>query len=165
MGGTWGADNYGHFRIDRTDLLAGSGGGDISLPRGQVVSNYSAKHVFSIALQLKVGWHTLEVVVANEGDETDQAINPAALNISGLEIRLNQHKPSLPVAIDPVALVLQGKWYDMWVNLHHPNDPAFVAISHVLEEMSPADRQAVLTRATQLATFATEVKKAASAKV
>jgi hypothetical protein len=165
--GTWGTDNYGRFRIDRTDLPAGSGGGDISLPSGGVVTNYRTKHSFSLMLlQLEVGWHTLEVVVTNEG-APDSKTNPAALNISGLQIRLNQQGNESPfeVAIDPMALVLQGKWYDIYLNAKYQGDPPFDAISRALGKMSPADRRAVLTRATQLATFATEVKKVASAEV
>jgi len=74
-------------------------------------------------------------------------------------------KHFIEAAIDPVALVLSGKWLDIYYLQHHPNDPPFATISEILREASPAERQTVITRATQLATFAAEAQKAVSAKV
>jgi hypothetical protein len=74
-------------------------------------------------------------------------------------------KHLIETAIDPVALVLSGKWLDIYYLQHDPNEPPFATISKILREASPAERQTVVTRATQLATFAAETQKAVSAKV
>ena len=67
-------------------------------------------------------------------------------------------------AIDPVALVLSGKWLDIYNLQHHPHEQ-FSAIAGALREASPAEREAVLTRANHLATFAAGVTKAVKATV
>jgi hypothetical protein len=91
--GKWGADNFGQLTIDGAALPPGSGSGEISLPSGDVATNYTQPHDFSISqahaisqsqLQLKVGWHTLEVSVSNEGPAGVQ--NPAGLNMSALNM-------------------------------------------------------------------------------
>jgi hypothetical protein len=109
INGKWGTDNFGQFTIDRLPLPPGSGGGVISLPPGNVVANYQQTHNFSISqahpfslshLHLNEGWHTLEVLVYNEGaaGDDDPNVNPAGLNLSALSIDLHSlpHIPSVP---------------------------------------------------------------------
>jgi hypothetical protein len=74
-------------------------------------------------------------------------------------------KHLIEAAIDPVGLVLSGKWLDIYYLKQHPDDSPFATISKILRDASPAERQAVTARATQLATFAAETQKAISAKV
>ena len=66
-------------------------------------------------------------------------------------------------AIDPAALVLHGKWLDIYYQIHHPNEPPSATISKVLREAPAAEREVVLARAGQLAAFAAEAQKAAGA--
>jgi hypothetical protein len=89
INGIWGVDNYGQFTIDNAPLPPGCGGGETSLLPGFVGTNYGQQHAFSISevhpislsrLQLKVGWHTLEVWVHNEGNPGQD--NPSAFNVS-----------------------------------------------------------------------------------
>ena len=89
--GAWCADNFGHFAIDNAPLPAGSGSGT-SLPAGNVSANYKQPHDFSIKqahllstshLVLKVGWHKLQVLISNEGPESND--NPAGFNISAIQ--------------------------------------------------------------------------------
>jgi len=172
--GNWSADNYGYMRIDRTALPANSTSGTVTLPTGAVLSNYNDGHDFSISeahpesqslLQLEPGWHTFEVAVANAGTGSP-LVNPAALNISGLKVNFSSTFPhSTKVAIDPMKLVLYGKWYDIWTQAHHPDEPLQTTLSQVLREMSGAERKAVVNRASSLATFANEVEKAVGARV
>jgi hypothetical protein len=96
INGRWGADNYGQITFDAAHLPPGSFTGTIALPPGQLVSNYKQIHDFSIVqahpgspspLNLKVGWHSLEVSVWNEGpNDPTGHINPTGFNVSALDI-------------------------------------------------------------------------------
>ena len=116
--GKWGADNFGYFTIDQAPLPPGSGSGAISLPPGQVGTNFQGSppvgpmggtpHAFSISqahlpslshLRLGIGWHTFEVWVYNEGDgsvdydavddTTGAPYNPAGFNVSAFGIDIH----------------------------------------------------------------------------
>ena len=52
-------------------------------------------------------------------------------------------------AIDPVSLILSGKAYEIWLEIHHPHEPK-ERIQEVIRAMTPDDRTAVLNRATIL---------------
>jgi hypothetical protein len=104
--GAWGADNFGHLTIDRIALPSMSHGAEISLPSSNLATNCSLPPAFPYPqpthdlsrLQLNAGWHTLEAWVANEGpvDKNNPSANPAALNINGLQLSVNQDAPTPP---------------------------------------------------------------------
>jgi hypothetical protein len=67
------------------------------------------------------------------------------------------------VAIDPMALILQGKALDIWYEIHHPHEPKVAEIKRVLRSMTPEEQKAALNRAKTLANYAkAEEKKARS---
>jgi len=108
INGMWGVDNYGQFTIDNAPLPPGSGGGEISLPMGLVGTNYTQPHAFSISeshflslshLSLKIGWHTLEVWVYNEGLEPVPQ-NPSSFNVSAKIVVYPV--PSLPLPFQSI---------------------------------------------------------------
>jgi probable HAF family extracellular repeat protein len=62
------------------------------------------------------------------------------------------------VAIDPMALILKGKWYQIWVEMHHPHVPKLSDLDVVIRIMPEAERQATLERAAQLGDFGKRVE-------
>lgn len=94
--GKWSADNFGQIKIDGSNLPPGSGGGSVSLPPRDMANNYQQAHPFSIwqahqysfsFLHLKIGLHTLQVWVYNEGTPGDDpSINPAGFNLREMQI-------------------------------------------------------------------------------
>ncbi len=55
--------------------------------------------------------------------------------------------------IDPMALILHGKWYLMWVEMHNPNGPPTHDVREVLKAMPEAERKVTASKASALATF------------
>jgi hypothetical protein len=66
-----------------------------------------------------------------------------------------RYRPShtLGVAIDPMALILSGRAYLIWVELHHPHVPKVADIEAVLRTMTPEERNAAVIRAQTLAGY------------
>ena len=71
---------------------------------------------------------------------------------------------NLYAAIDPMALILSGKAYDGWVQLHYPHEPKVSEISELVARMSPEDEQATLKRARTLAEYVKAVEEAVGKK-
>jgi hypothetical protein len=67
-------------------------------------------------------------------------------------------------AIDPMALVLHGRAYLIWVEKNHPHVPKVAEIREAVSSLSPEERKATLGRAKALADFAKNVQEAISAK-
>lgn len=49
--------------------------------------------------------------------------------------------------IDPMALLLPGRAYLIWVELHHPHEPIIKNVSAVVKSLSAAEKQFALARA------------------
>jgi hypothetical protein len=71
----------------------------------------------------------------------------------------------IPVAIDPVALLLPTRLYLIWVELHHPNTPFAASLAKALEKATPEERATVARQAEAVQTAAEAVRKAATAGV
>lgn len=44
-------------------------------------------------------------------------------------------------AIDPMALVLSERAYLIWVELHHPHEPAIGKIDELVKKLSPEEKR------------------------
>jgi len=60
---------------------------------------------------------------------------------------------SIAVAIDPMALILSTKWYLVYLEIHHPREPAIDALAKVFAQMSPAERNTAVQRAKTLESY------------
>jgi hypothetical protein len=58
---------------------------------------------------------------------------------------------NLYAAIDPMALILSGKAYDIWVNKHHPDAPKVSQIQEALRGITTEEQNDILNRARNLA--------------
>ncbi|HEX9943721.1 MAG TPA: hypothetical protein VGG03_17050 [Thermoanaerobaculia bacterium] len=67
-------------------------------------------------------------------------------------------------AIDPMALVLSGKAYLIWIEKKHPHLPKVAEIREAVRSLSPREQKETLGRARALADFARSVEEAISAK-
>jgi hypothetical protein len=65
------------------------------------------------------------------------------------------------VAVDPMALILEGKALDIWYEFKHPHEPKVAEIQRVLRSMTPEEQKATLNRAKDLANYAKAEEKAA----
>jgi hypothetical protein len=65
----------------------------------------------------------------------------------------------LPVAIDPMALILEGKALDIWYEIHHPHEPKVAEIQQVLRSMTPEEQKEALNRARTLENYAKAEQK------
>ena len=72
-------------------------------------------------------------------------------------INLNE---SSYAAIDPMALILSGRAYLAWVELHHPHVPKIAEIQEALRSMTPEEQKSTLSRAKTLAAFGKAVEEA-----
>jgi probable HAF family extracellular repeat protein len=63
-------------------------------------------------------------------------------------------------AIDPMALILSSRIYQIWVQIHHPHEIKVSEIKEVLQSMAPAERTAVLNRARRFADLGKAVEEA-----
>ncbi len=70
----------------------------------------------------------------------------------------SRFNPFDEAAIDPMALILGGKWYLIWVELHHPHVPKLSDLEFVIRLMPPAERRATLARAKRLGDFGKRVE-------
>jgi hypothetical protein len=64
------------------------------------------------------------------------------------------------VAIDPMALILSGRAYLIWVEKHHPHVPKVSEVQEALRGVTPEDRKEILTRAKNMAEYAKAVDEA-----
>jgi hypothetical protein len=91
---SWGTDNYGYITINNLPLPPLSASGAVSLPPGEVLSNFEQASHFSISNKqsnvFRPLWNTLEVHVFNEGTTPTQ--NPSGFNISAAGISLSPRR-------------------------------------------------------------------------
>jgi hypothetical protein len=79
-------------------------------------------------------------------------------------IRIRYNPPSdIGRAIDPMSLILSGKAYLIWVELHHPHVPKIAEISAALRAMTPEEQNAALSRARTLVGYGKAVEEAIKA--
>ena len=67
-------------------------------------------------------------------------------------------------AIDPMALILHGRAYLIWVEKNHPHVPKVAEIREVLGTLSDEERRAVQSSAATLAEFSKNVQEALGAR-
>ena len=68
-------------------------------------------------------------------------------------------------AIDPMALILSERAYLIWVEIHHPHEPALKALETLFQSMSAEEQKATLNRAKAVGAWAKAVETAATQKV
>ena len=80
-------------------------------------------------------------------------------------LRIRHHNPRdlSGIAIDPMALILSGTAYLIWVEEHHPHVPSLDDFKNVLRVMSPEERGAALARAKSLGQIGSVAEKAIAA--
>jgi hypothetical protein len=66
----------------------------------------------------------------------------------------------MPVAIDPMALILSGKAYLMWIEKHHPHTPKVAEIREVMATLSHREQTLALARARTVTGYADAVQRA-----
>ena len=64
------------------------------------------------------------------------------------------------VAIDPMALILSGRAYLIWAELHHPHVPKVAEIQEALRTVSAEEQKTILARARALAAYGNAVEEA-----
>ncbi|HKS22517.1 MAG TPA: hypothetical protein VJZ76_06955 [Thermoanaerobaculia bacterium] len=67
-------------------------------------------------------------------------------------------------AIDPMALILHGRAYLIWVEKNHPHVPKVAEIREVLGTLSDEERRAVQASAATLAELSKNVQEALGAR-
>jgi len=67
------------------------------------------------------------------------------------------------LAIDPMALILSGKAYLIWAEMHHPHVPKVRDLENILRVMTAEERQAAVARAKSLGEFGSVARKAIEA--
>lgn len=66
----------------------------------------------------------------------------------------------LYAAIDPMALILSGKAYLIWVEIHHPHVPKVSELQEAVRAMTPEEQKAALSRAKTMAAYGKVVEEA-----
>ena len=67
-------------------------------------------------------------------------------------------------AIDPMALILSDEAYLIWVELHHPNEPALSRVGEVVKSLSEKDKKLALARAKAMTAYGNAVVEAVQGK-
>jgi probable HAF family extracellular repeat protein len=105
------------------------------------------------------GW---ELTWANAINDKGQIAGTGTYNGRRQAYLLTPVSPLWPgfdkAAIDPMALILRGKWYLIWVELHHPHVPKLSNLEAVIRMMPEAERRATLERARRLGDFGKRVE-------
>ncbi len=65
-------------------------------------------------------------------------------------------------AIDPMAMILHGKAYLIWLEIHHPHVPSVAEIEQVLKRMTEGERTLAVVRAKTLVAYGKAVEEAAA---
>jgi hypothetical protein len=65
-------------------------------------------------------------------------------------------------AIDPMAMILHGKAYLIWLEIHHPHVPSVAEIEQVLKRMTLEERNLSVARAKTLVAYGKAVEEAAA---
>lgn len=86
-------------------------------------------------------------------------IDPAA-DKATVRLRYSSANRDVPVAMDPMAAILHGNAYVIWVETHHPHIPRVADVRNVLATLGEHDRALVLSRARTVARYANAVERA-----
>jgi hypothetical protein len=81
-------------------------------------------------------------------------------NQATLRIRYRRARDIIRQAIDPMALILLGKAYLIWTEIHHPHEPKVADVQAALRAMTAKERKVALKRAKILAQYAKVVEEA-----
>ncbi|MBS0423506.1 MAG: hypothetical protein JSR71_03555 [Proteobacteria bacterium] len=65
-------------------------------------------------------------------------------------------------AIDPMSLFLSDRAYLIWVELHHPHEPALSKVAEVVKTLSVEEKKFALARAKTLAAYSKAVEESLS---
>jgi hypothetical protein len=90
----------------------------------------------------------------------DKAYLPAVSRMEQHKEDTNMISDNLYVAIDPMALILSGKAYLIWVEQHHPHVPKVSEIQEALRGITADERKGILNRTRNLADYAKAVEEA-----
>lgn len=63
-------------------------------------------------------------------------------------------------AIDPMALILPTSAYLIWVEIHHPHEPALSKVAQVVKTLKPEEKKFALAKANAMAAYANAVVEA-----
>jgi len=66
----------------------------------------------------------------------------------------------LYAGIDPMALILSGKAYLIWVEIHHPHVPKVSELQEAVRAMTAEEQKAALSRAKTMAAYGKVVEEA-----
>ena len=90
-------------------------------------------------------------------------VDVLSIDVNNREATLRmRHRPakSIPVAIDPMRLVLSDAAYAIWAEAKHPHVPDVAAVQKIVAIMSIAERKATLSRAETMAVYGNAVTEA-----
>ncbi|QDQ28863.1 hypothetical protein FNU76_22315 [Chitinimonas arctica] len=62
-------------------------------------------------------------------------------------------------AIDPMALILSGRAYLIWVELHNPNEPALARLAEVVKSLNHEEKTFALARAKAMVAYGRAVEQ------
>ncbi len=62
-------------------------------------------------------------------------------------------------AIDPMALILSDRAYLIWVEIHHPNEPALTKVAEVVKSLTTEEKKFALARAKSLIAYGKAVEE------
>ena len=68
-------------------------------------------------------------------------------------------------AIDPMALILSDRAYLIWVQIHHPDDPALPKVAEVVKSLTVEEKKFALARAKALTAYGKAVEESLQGKV
>ncbi|MBA2305558.1 MAG: hypothetical protein H0W08_23395 [Acidobacteria bacterium] len=122
--------------LGSSDLIAGDSFGDAE-PDPPVVNIFT-------------GFQRLDVL------SIDATANEATLRFR------RRHAHEIPQAIDPMAVILSGRAYLIWLELHHPHEPNVAEVRAVLRKMSSEERRSTLERAKAFTAYGRVFEEAAA---
>jgi hypothetical protein len=67
-------------------------------------------------------------------------------------------------AIDPMSLILSDRAYLIWVELHHPNEPALSKVAEIVKSLSPEEKKVALAKASALIAYGKSVEESLRSK-
>src|SRR5947209_7306866 len=147
-------------------------GWDGGIPQACVLAHYlSDGHSY-----LMPGNGGKEALLAGDSfgnpDPVDKVPNPFASysRVDVLSIDPNKHEATLrlrsrpakaiPVAIDPMRLILSDAAYAIWAEAKHPHVPDVAMVQRILATLSPSELRATLSRAETMAVYGNVVIEA-----
>jgi hypothetical protein len=68
--------------------------------------------------------------------------------------------PEHVVAIDPMAMILHGNAYLIWITIHNPNTPAAKTLEQLATRLTAAERKDIHARAKAIAAYGNAVAEA-----